>query len=241
MAIPRYLDRGSPLQGNSVLSALPTLPVGSVSGNLLLAVCVTVNAVDHIWSGTGWVELLQQNITATLTASVAWKIDDGSGARPLCSWSGSANSASCTFMFSGTDQTDPFGTVAFQSGNGTTHADDGIESSRRDSCIAYIEVANTGAHYSQPSGWLERDDIVFDGFGNIAIGTRDVRLTTEPAVDISATGGNADWGLWQIEIMSPEQALPVEGAGWDRQAAVVRGVGTQAAVSRGWQAQGAVK
>lgn len=183
----------------------PSLPLTRSNGQLLIAGCCTKNNDVHSWSGTGWTKFDQVNSGSGFTASLAFCIVNGSESAPTCSWTNSSAARALMTSWSGTDGANPFdGAHNSNTGTGATHSCTGFNTTRNDSRVIYIDLANVNTTLATPSGWTENLDA---GSGTSVsrhvIGGKDIATSGTASGDISVTGGAAEWVMWQIELRSP--------------------------------------
>lgn len=205
MASPAYVTVGAADVTAGATSRSPGLPAGRSNGQLLIAGCGTKNNDVHTWTGTGWTKLDQIDSGAGFTASLAWCIVDGAEATPVCSWTNSSAARAVMTSWSGVAGENPFdGANNSNTGTGTTHSCTGVTTTRADSRVIYIDLVNVSTLTATPSGWTENYDL---GSGTSAtrhvVGGKDIASSGSASGDISITGGNAEWVMWQIELRSP--------------------------------------
>lgn len=148
---------------------------------------------------------------ANKRVSIAYRLVDGSEAAPTASWSPVGNGIGRVFQWSGVAQESPFasGANGSNTGTGATHSKTGVTTTRDESRVIYIDGCDANTALGTPSGWTEDSDA--GGGGDemrIAVGGKDVATSGSASGDISVTGGNAAWVMWQIELRSPPAGHP---------------------------------
>lgn len=205
MASPAYVNIGAGSTSAGATSRNPGLPASRSNGNLLIAICASKNNATHTWSGTGWVKFDQVDSGASFTVSLAYRIVDGAEAAPTASWSGSVAAAAAIVQWSGTDGGNPFdGAHNSNTGSSTTHSVSEVTTTRADSRVIYIDWCAVATELATPSGWTENSDLssVTPDIER-TVGGKNVAASGSGAGNISVTGGNAAWVMWQIELRSP--------------------------------------
>lgn len=202
-----YVNAGSIQRATAQTSRSPTLPASRVSGNILIAVCISKNNASHTWSGTGWAKIGNNvNSGASFTSSIGWRIVDGSEGQPTISWTGSADAAAIIYQLSGAKATQPFSNINTNAGTTSTHSATGITGSASGSWALYLDAAAANTALATPSGWTENSDVgdatVVSRFtiGNKSIGTG-------ASGNISVTGANAAWTMRILELLIKTYSL----------------------------------
>ncbi len=202
-----YVNAGSIQRATAQTSRSPTLPASRVSGNILIAVCISKNNASHTWSGTGWAKIGSNvNSGASFTSSIGWRIVDGSEGQPTISWTGSADAAAIIYQLSGAKATQPFSNINTNAGTTSTHSATGITGSASGSWALYLDAAAANTALATPSGWTENSDVgdatVVSRFtiGNKSIGTG-------ASGNISVTGANAAWTMRILELLIKTYSL----------------------------------
>jgi hypothetical protein len=203
--MPAYVNNGSTAGSNGATSISPALPASLVNGNLLLGVVFSDNNATHTWSGSGWLKLDQVIQSANFTASLGWRLVDGSEAAPTISWTGSVACGGALWQLSGTAPTSMFGATSSNSGAGNPHTTTGINTTRNGSRVVYIDIASTNTDLAEPAGgWLENQDSgASAGSFRRTIGGKDIATSGSASGNISANGSTGNWVQWQIELLAP--------------------------------------
>lgn len=204
MASPAFANFGSTSTGSGLNSRSPGLPTGRSNGDLLIGYSVVRNSDSHTWTGTGWTKI-DEVTQGAFTISLAYCVVNGSESAPTVSWTTAASAYLRIARWTGTANESPFsGSHGHNAGNGATHSKTGVTTTRADSRVIYLDFAAINTHLDTPSGWTENNDTSNAlAATNVAIGGKDIASSGSASGDISVTGGNADWVMWQIELRSP--------------------------------------
>lgn len=161
MAAPAFFNSGAHGAGTGV-TRTPGLPASRANGNILIAICLTLNNATHAVSGAGWSLILPQTNSGTgFTVSCWWRVVDGSETSPVFSWTGSVANAAVIKQYSRSnfDNINPFGAIGTPStGSGTNHTSTEIVTTQANSLAIYIDNGETIAGMATPAGWSENWD-----------------------------------------------------------------------------------
>jgi hypothetical protein len=207
MTAPAYGAVGTRTQVAAGTSRAPALPAGRANGDVLIAICGSKNNAAHSIAGTGWAALTPQVDSGTgWTVSLWYRIVDGAEAAPTISWTGSVACFAQIIRYTRAPaEGSPFGAIG-TAGTGTTspHAAPGITTTQSNSTVVYIGAAAANTGYGAVSGWTERaDNGSATGASRNVIGEKAVAAAGTTTGATSATGANAAWVQWQIEITEP--------------------------------------
>lgn len=209
MASPVYVNTGGSIGSAGAATLSPTLPASRSNGNLLIAICQSKNNAAHSWPGD-WSVLEQVNSGTGLTVSLAYRIVDGTESSPTITWTGAVACRALIYQWSGTAGESPF-SGGHNSNNGltSTHSCAGVNTTRSDSRVVYFDGCATGTALGTPSGWTENSDLTTGVGFQTTVGGKDIASSGSASGDISVTGGNAAWVMWQIELRSPSSGAVV--------------------------------
>lgn len=210
-----YVNSGTRNATAGATSRNCALPASLANGNILIAACCVKNGDDISISGTGWAQLgTQIKIGTSFTAILAWRLVDGSEVDCSFSWTNSAAAQVHMHQYSGTALS-PIGSINSNSGSTSTHSCTGVTTTRNNSTVVYIDQAAANTALATPAGWTEDQD-----GGSATSVTRDtngkksVATSGSASGDISVTGAAADWVMYQVELMIPENTITVTAGTW---------------------------
>ena len=213
--MPSYLNAGTRANSSGATSLSPALPASRTTGNLLIAVAGSKNNFAHTCTTAGWTKFAQQNSGTAWTVSL-WVYRrtqggvDGSETAPAITVG--TSSVACfaqVIQYSGTfDPTDFLGgEVNVNTGTGSTHSCNGIVTTADNSLVIYIDAAAANTALNTPAGWTENlDNGSNTGATRNANGSKAIETAGTSSGNISVSGANAAWVMWQIELRS--QVVP---------------------------------
>lgn len=205
-----YVAVGSRANSSGATSRAPALPTTRTNGDLLIAICGSKNNATHSVSGTGWTKIAQVNSGANWTVSLCWLIVNGSEAAPTISWTGSVACFAHVIQYSGTSAT-PFGASNSNTGTTSTHSCTQITTTGSNSMVVYLDGAAANTALATPSGWTENNDSgSTTGATRDTAGSKTIASSGTGSGDISVTGANDAWVMWQYELLSPATDLVVQ-------------------------------
>ena len=172
------------------------------NGNLLIASCLIKNNDAITFTGAGWAQLGSTvHVGTTTTVILAYRIVDGTEPTIVFNWTNSSAARSLMAQYSGVNASS-FGTIASNSGTGTTHSKTGFNTTAANSFVIYRDENSINNGVATPAGWTEDYDQGSAGANADSVAGHKLVVTSGSASgDISVTGGNADWVMWQIELL----------------------------------------
>lgn len=185
----------------------PTLPGSRVTGNILIAFAgFKAAGTPTLTTGPGWVVIDTQTV-GTWSAIVAWRRIDGTEAAPtFTSPGGSVANFSQALQMTGPDpnMVSPIGAKSANTGSTSTHSVNALTTTRNASGVIYLDAAAANTALTSPGGvWTQDiDQGSATGATRDSMGHSYVATSGSSSGNISTTGANAAWVMWQIELLS---------------------------------------
>lgn len=208
-----YVNSGSRIATAGATTLTATLPASLVTGNILVTEICVKNGDTVTISGSGWAILgTQVKIGTSFTALLAYRIVDGGEVSCIATWTNSAAAMVKMHQISGLASA-LLGATNSNSGTGTTHSVTGITTTRENSYVFYADLVGINNSTATPTGWTEDND---GGSATSAtrgvVGHKIVAALGDASGDISVTGGNGNWVMFQYELLMPGGTLSVTQA-----------------------------
>jgi hypothetical protein len=203
MAGPVFTRTGARAASASAATLTPALPAVDGASGLLVCVVQSKNNATHATLTSGWTKLgATINSGASFCASI-FTAPEGSAA-PVITWTGSVACAAQVFYYADPQNTvdTTLGASGSNTGATSAHSRTGIATTRANSLVIYVDAAAANTALATPSTWTEdADSGSATDAGRTTVGSKSVAVSATNAGNISVTGANAAWVMWQIELM----------------------------------------
>lgn len=197
-----YVSVGTNTVSASAATLTPALPGSLVNGDMLIGCCASKNNATHTWPG-GWATLMQNNVGASFTVSIAMHMYTTGDAAPAVTWTGAVACGAQIAQYTGVSG--QIGAASANPGGTTPHTNPGITTTRQDSLVIYNDACSINTVLATPSTWAEDSDTGSATSGiEITWGHKAIGALGTASGSISVTGGNTPWIMLVMELLNTE-------------------------------------